>query len=119
MHHCLESEAAFHDESFSTAVPADADRFYSVTVTSERRYQQLAFRMSAGRPFWGMGAAPDRTYLMSPGLETVSSGSKYPPVAIEMATKKASAEGLVNRALATVSQAALPIVRMVRRSARI
>lgn len=94
----LESEAAFHDESFSTGVRADADKFYSVTITSRRRYQQLIFENVCGKNVleYGCGTGSNAFDIARLGGRVV--GIDISPVAIKMATKQAAAEGLSDRA---------------------
>ena len=98
MHDRLESEAAFHDEAFATAVRADARKFYSVTVTSRRRYRQLVFDNVCGKTVleYGCGTGSSAFDVARLGGRVI--GVDISPVGIEMATKKAAAYGLADRA---------------------
>jgi ubiquinone/menaquinone biosynthesis C-methylase UbiE len=92
----LEREAAFHDVSFSSEVRADAYKFYTVTVTAVRRYQDLIFQNIAGKRVleYGCGTGSSAFDLARSGATVV--GIDISPVAIEMAARKAEEEGVGN-----------------------
>jgi ubiquinone/menaquinone biosynthesis C-methylase UbiE len=94
----LEREAAFHDESFTSDVRADAYKFYAVTATTNRYYHSLIFADVQGKRVleYGCGTGSAAFDLARRGATVV--GIDISPVAIEMATQKAVEEGLADRA---------------------
>ena len=93
----LDREAAFHDNSFSSDLRADADKFYAVTITSMNRYRQLIYQNVRGKSVLEYGCGTGSSAFDIARLGGRVTGIDISQVAIDLATKKAHVEGVSDR----------------------
>jgi ubiquinone/menaquinone biosynthesis C-methylase UbiE len=87
-------EQAFHDEAFAHDTRANAAMAYSITDASERRYRERLERHGPGSAALEYGCGKgSHAFALAHGGARVT-GIDLSPVAIELATERAAAEGL-------------------------
>jgi ubiquinone/menaquinone biosynthesis C-methylase UbiE len=85
-------ERAFHDEAFAHDTRASAAKAYSITDASERRYRERLERYGPDSDVLECGCGPASHAFALAGARVT--GVDLSPVAIELATERAVAEGV-------------------------
>jgi ubiquinone/menaquinone biosynthesis C-methylase UbiE len=87
-------EQAFHDKAFAHDTRASAAMAYSITDASERRYRERLERQRPGSAVLEYGCGKgSHAFALARGGARVT-GIDLSPVAIELATERAAAEGV-------------------------
>ena len=101
----LHSEATFHDEAFQTQGRARAAKFYSVTARSRASYRHRLLTDIGGKRVLEYGCGQGSWAFEIARLGGRVTGIDISPVGIEMATARAEAEHLSDRAVFLVADA--------------
>lgn len=94
----IENEAAFHDEVVASGARADARKFYAVTLNSRKHYHHLVFENVRRKNVleYGCGGGSSAFEIARRGGHVV--GIDISRVGLDVAAKRAQAEGVSNRA---------------------